>query len=64
MARGGARPGAGRPKGALGKKRPAETLRNARIVLSCTEEEKAKLKAMAEAQGKNVTEFILDALLK
>lgn len=61
---GGARAGAGRPKGALGKKRPAETLRSARIVLSCTEDEKAKLKELAASAGKNVTEYILDALLK
>ena len=62
---GGARAGAGRPKGALGKNpRPAETLRNARIILSCTEDEKAKLKELAASHGKNVTEYILDTLLK
>lgn len=65
MARGGKREGAGRPKGVLNKtKRPAETLRTARIVISCTDDEKASLKAMADAQGKKITEFILDALLK
>ena len=61
----GVRAGAGRPKGVTNKTQcPTETLRSARIVLSCTEDEKARLKAMADAQGKSVTEFILDALLK
>lgn len=61
----GVRAGAERPKGVTNKtQRPTETLRSARIVLSCTEDEKARLKAMADAQGKSVTEFILDALLK
>lgn len=65
LAKGGKREGAGRPKGSLSKvQRPAETLRTARIVISCTDEQKAKLKALADAQEKNVTEFILDALLK
>lgn len=61
---GGARAGAGRPKGASGKKRPADSLRSARIVLACTEDEKTKLKELAASEGKNVTEYILDALLK
>lgn len=65
MARGGTRAGAGRPKGAQNTvKRSEETLRTARIVLSCTEDEKRKLQEQAQAHGKNITQYILDELIR
>ena len=60
MALGGYRPGAGRKKGSV---KEGEH-RTARIVLSCTDEEAAKIKELAKQSGKNVTRFIIDAVLK
>ena len=59
MALGGYRPGAGRKKGSV----KTEPHRSARIVLSCTEDEAAKIKELAQKQNKNVTRFIIDSLL-
>lgn len=57
---GGARAGAGRKKGT----KLDINHRTARIVLSCTDEEAAKIKELAKQSGKNVTRFIIDAVLK
>ena len=64
MTWGGKRSGAGRPKGSLKKSQHRdETLRTARVVVSCTEAEKNKLKELADAQGMSMSEFILSRCL-
>ena len=59
MARGGAREGAGRPKGTISKKPKAE----GRIVVSCLKEEEQEIKRLAQESGKNLSRYVLDILL-
>lgn len=56
--RGGARVGAGRPKGTVGAYKKVK--RDKQITLMMTEEELEKLKYCAEKQGKTRTSLIVD----
>lgn len=56
---GGSRAGAGRKKGTLNKGEK----KTGRIVVSCYEEEEAKIKELAKKQNKNVSQFIIDLAL-
>lgn len=60
MARGGKREGAGRKPGSKQKDGNA---RSAWIALRCTEDEKRRLKQLAESRGQNLTECILGMTL-
>lgn len=60
MAKGGARVGAGRPKGSVKRGEKA----SGRIVIACLEREEEKIKALAKESGKNVSRFIVESILK
>ena len=57
---GGARVGAGRPKGSLSKGEK----HTGRIVIVCLESEEAKIKELATQSGKSVSRFIVDTILQ
>lgn len=57
---GGTRAGAGRKKGSV----KGDNYASARIVLYCTPEEADKIKALAKENGKNVSRFIVETVLK
>lgn len=57
---GGPRAGAGRKKGSV----KGDNYASARIVLCCTPEEADKIKALAKENGKNVSRFIVETVLK
>lgn len=57
---GGTRAGAGRKKGSV----KGDNYASARIVLCCTPEEADKIKALAKENGKNVSRFIVETVLK
>lgn len=56
---GGARPGAGRPKGSLSR----GERRTGRLVISCLESEEKRIRALAEKAGKNVSRFLVELAL-
>lgn len=56
---GGARIGAGRPKGTFSKSEKA----SGRIVIACLESEVLKIKELAAKSGKNVSRYLVDLAL-
>ncbi len=57
---GGARDGAGRKKGSLGKGEK----HTGRLVIVCLESEEAEIKRLAKQEGKNVSRFVLDKVFQ
>lgn len=58
---GGSRKGAGRKTGTT--LNGDGVYRSARIMVTCTEEEASKIKALAKANGKSASRFIVDLAL-
>ena len=56
---GGARKGAGRPSGSI---KSPEQKKTAPVTIQCTPAQKAKIKALAEAEGVSVTKYVLNKL--
>lgn len=69
MARGGARPGAGRKpgwsaRGEEGGRKPGVNVKFKTITISLHEDEAEKLKALAEASGKSMSRFVYESIVK
>lgn len=64
MPRGGKREEAGRPVGSKGPTKAPELKKDSRIVVACTLSEANALKEKAKAQGKTVSRFIIETILK
>ena len=63
MSRGGKRAGAGRPKGSTGTNKPLADKKTQRIVVQCTEKQRAQLIKQAEKAGQKLGPYILNAML-